>query len=522
MINRLLVLAGVLLFLSSYPSRAQLTVNNPPPPIPGADCAGGAAVTGWPNYGALFAAHCGSPVASGTINLSTIGQIGGYTGTGTITGFTPGGDVTFASPNFAVTGINGVALGSTTATAGNVMVGSGSLWATHPISGDVTMTGTGVVTIANGVVTAAKLAAGAAVGNIANGSISNAMLTNSSVTINTRSLSLGGALTLAFTDFAGQIAGSQLPALSGDVTSSASSAATTVARIQGRPVTTVVPAAKNVLAWDGSQWTPTLPTGAGSGTYSCPTITVDSSSYISGIAVGTSCGGGGTPGLVLDTQSSDIPFALPVTDANKIVYRTNFNGQADTIDTPLTNGFGLGFGLTYFSVSQGNSLSPLAGAMINGRSSLAFGPNQGAQLFSDGAGYRANIYLPTPPSQDGTLALYNDFVWRVPVDTHATGIAAAGTTQANCTTLTKAQSYIATVAPNSGVCLPPAVAGAHVSVCDKTTTPLLIYAPADGVSVIAPNTATQAVQISQGCVQFIAESTTAWWFAGPGTPLVVQ
>jgi hypothetical protein len=43
------------------------------------------------------------------------------------------------------------------------------------------------------------------------GAVANSDLTNSSVTINTHSLSLGGSLTLAFSDFAGTVAAGQLP-----------------------------------------------------------------------------------------------------------------------------------------------------------------------------------------------------------------------------------------------------------------------------------------------------------------------
>lgn len=143
----------------------------PPGPLPSSDCPGGSAVTGYPTYGAVVGAggHCGSPVASGTINTSTVGQVGFYSGTGTVTGFTPGGDVSFSQPNFTVIGINGALLGTTTATAGNVLIGSGGgtpSWVSHAISGDFTMTSSGVATIANGAVTSGKMGSGAAASNI--------------------------------------------------------------------------------------------------------------------------------------------------------------------------------------------------------------------------------------------------------------------------------------------------------------------------------------------------------------------
>ncbi len=350
---------------------------------------------------------------------------------------------------------------------------------------------------------------------------------------------------------------------------------------------------------------------------------------------------------VLDTQSGQGPFALPSTDAFKIVYRTNFAAQADTIDTPATNGFGAGFGSTYFSVAQGNSITPLGGAMINGRPNIMFGSNQGAMIFSDGVGYRALVGLPTTANYDGTLLLSNDNTYkqvgaaqiapgavttpalasgltltsptisvgsdapgdtyyrgtngqvvrlaapstsavyinlpgtcstdpntqvvtcqpgtpswqaqvpsaalplatnsangagrpdgqsisidaggayhvRLGIDSGTTAITASGTMQANCTALTTQQNYVSTVPPGAGVCLPAAVPFGHAHVCDETTTPVLVYAQADGTIINTPSgplAPTQAISVGRGCAEFIAKSNSAWWVTGAGVPLVVQ
>lgn len=73
------------------------------------------------------------------------------------------GDVTTTIDSFntTVAKINGVPLGPTTATAGNLLIGSGVLWNSTPMSGDATLTGTGVLTIANNAITTAKIANGA-------------------------------------------------------------------------------------------------------------------------------------------------------------------------------------------------------------------------------------------------------------------------------------------------------------------------------------------------------------------------
>jgi hypothetical protein len=350
---------------------------------------------------------------------------------------------------------------------------------------------------------------------------------------------------------------------------------------------------------------------------------------------------------VLDTQSVAGAFALPSTDAFKIVYRTNFAAQADTIDTPATAGFGAGFGSTYFSVAQGNSVTPQNNALINGRANIVFGSNQGAMIFSDGVGYRALVGLPTTANYDGTRLLSNDNTYKqigpsqlapgaittpalasgltltsptitlgsdasgdtyyrgangslarlaapstsavhinlpgacttdpntqvvtcqpgtpswqalvpaaalplatnttngagrpdgqsisidgggayhVPlgIDSGSTGLSAMGTTQANCTALTTQQNYVSTVPPGAGVCLPAAVAFGHTYVCDETTTPVLVYAQADGTIINTPSgplAPTQAISLGRGCAEFIAKSNSAWWVTGAGVPLVVQ
>ncbi len=67
-----------------------------------------------------------------------------------ITGLT--GDVTASGPGSVpatVTKINGATLGTTTATSGNVLIGSGTSWVTNALSGDLTITSTGVGTAAS-------------------------------------------------------------------------------------------------------------------------------------------------------------------------------------------------------------------------------------------------------------------------------------------------------------------------------------------------------------------------------------
>ncbi len=69
-----------------------------------------------------------------------------------------GEDLAGFYPDPTVVAINSVPLGDTTATAGNILIGSGSFWVTNPITGDITLNSTGVTAIGAGKVTNTMLA----------------------------------------------------------------------------------------------------------------------------------------------------------------------------------------------------------------------------------------------------------------------------------------------------------------------------------------------------------------------------
>lgn len=113
--------------------------------------AGGSLAGTYPNpsiaASGVTAGTYGSSTAIPVIAINTEGRITGVTTASVSGSIAVGGDLSGTASAATVAKINGVSLGSTTATSGNLLVANGTSWISVPASGDISLASSGAVAV---------------------------------------------------------------------------------------------------------------------------------------------------------------------------------------------------------------------------------------------------------------------------------------------------------------------------------------------------------------------------------------
>lgn len=256
------------------------------------------------------------------------------------------------------TQLQGRNISATAPTSGQILGWNGTVWIPTTVSGTGTVTSVAVsggatgLTTSGGPITGSGTITLAGTLNVANGGTGAATLTGYVKGSGTSAFTASASIPAG--DVSGTLAASNLPALSGDVTSTAGSNSITVAKLRGQTVSATVPTLGQILKFDGTQWAPAADAGgissitAGTG-LSGGTITTSGTIAVNfGTTTGTVTQGGTTVLKAGDSMTGALSIALNTNTAGLSVTQSG-NGHAFVIGADLltiSHDGHLGIGLT--------------------------------------------------------------------------------------------------------------------------------------------------------------------------------
>jgi hypothetical protein len=110
----------------------------------------------------------------------------------------------------------------------------------------------------------------------------------------------------------------------------------------------------------------------------------------------------------------------------------------------------------------------------------------------------------------GNVSAANTITSAYAIGSVGTGIAAAGTVQANATAITKDNNIVSTAVVGAGVILPTAVPGMRIYIKNATANAVLVYPATSGIiNLLAANAAYS--QGANASAFYIAATATQWY-----------
>ncbi len=248
------------------------------------------------------------------------------------------------------TQLQGRNISATAPTSGQVLAWNGTVWIPTSATGSGTVTSvalsggaTGLTTSGGPITGSGTITLGGTLG-VANGGTGATTLTGYVKGNGTAAFT--ASATVAAADVSGILSASNLPALSGDVTTTAGAASTTVVALRGRNVAATAPTSGQVLGWNGSTstWEPITVSGGGGGTVtsiiagtglSGGTITTSGTIAVNfGTTTGTVTQGGTTVLKAGDSMTGALSIALNTNTAGLSITQSG-NGHAFVIGQDL-------------------------------------------------------------------------------------------------------------------------------------------------------------------------------------------
>jgi hypothetical protein len=360
--------------------------------------------------------------------------------------------------------------------------------------------------------------------NISSGTLAQARLANSSLTVNGTAISLGGSATITANTtqtltFGSYLTGTSFNGGTANTIAVDATSANTASKVVARDASGNFSAGTITATLSGAATTAgTVTTAAQPNITSLGTLTglgVNGTITAVNITANTGVFTGNANGIssvqaanIVGTTLSSTVVTSSLTTVGTItggVWNNNI-GSSATFAAGLS-------GANLASLNASNlSSGTVPSARLSGAYSISVDSATTAGTVTTAAQPNiTSVGTLTSATVSGNITAQNSInITNYLVQSVATGISAAGSTQGTATALAKDINVVSTVSAGQGVVLPTAVAGMRISVFNTSATALSVY-PATGgaINSLAANAAFSHAAGAR--LDFVATSTTQWY-----------